>query len=66
MSDENLIVCRFCDAQVRKYALWDHIARDICYRPFECENCRELFVSKAELTEHETRNDGHKGNYVKV
>ena len=61
---ENVIVCRFCDKSVSKELLWDHVARDIDYCPFDCEVCAQTFVNKAELIEHEINNDGHKGNYV--
>lgn len=63
--NKHLVVCCFCDTSVDKNALWDHIARDLDYRPYDCSNCQETFVNKAELTEHETENDGHKGNYVR-
>ena len=64
---ENLIVCRFCYKSVEKKDLWDHIARDdIAYCPYDCATCGQIFVNKAELTEHETKNGGHKGNYVRL
>ena len=59
-----LIVCCFCDKSVEKHVLWDHIAQDIDYRPFDCETCAQTFINKSELTEHEIKSDGHKGNYV--
>ena len=64
---EDLIVCRFCNKSVEKKELWDHIARDdIGYCPYDCGTCAQTFVNKAELTEHETKNDGHKENYVRL
>ena len=60
-----LIICRFCEKTVAKNELWDHIAVDIGYRPFDCATCAQTFVNKAELTEHEFKNGGHKGNYVR-
>ena len=60
-----LIICRFCEKTVAKNELWDHIAVDIGCRPFDCATCAQTFVNKAELTEHEFKNGGHKGNYVR-